>query len=466
MFKDDYKSANEKIVASNELKKRTLEKIHTKREPNTAVFVRYGLVCASFLFVVAMFPVLQKSGGLTSNHPDAQMINDTTGERMPQTGVDESTVYQEDAVLEQYYRTTKELQLAKMALDDLHKEQQQSDSSTAPTTPKPESKPQSQLQAESPPLKPQAQSKPQSEPPAQTETQAPACEYESDSFTDETYLTQSKKIEDKLESMIQEVASLIPPDSIIVNELTSVSVKAPRMKLPTYSEKDGYRTEQWSQKQVNEYLKTSPIPTYIPTDLGDGYLQVENRTQKVVFDKDNTMVNNMFQYDFLQPQVTKEFNPLRRALTVTVTKDKVPTDATAYRFKENPTPSLLKGREIKLGLLKQAYAFDEKNQPIKFYDMYIAEFVHLDVGYRVVASNLTQQEFTDVVASIIVPIQKKETPNNPASNTSSTSNTSSVTGSSSTSSAPVTSSGTVAASSTSPTSSTPESTPQSSSPKK
>ncbi|MFZ2539601.1 MAG: hypothetical protein WAX04_11955 [Oscillospiraceae bacterium] len=368
MFRDDYKSVNDKITASSELKKLTLEKMIVKQEPKSTTYMRYGLVCASFLFVVAIFPVLYGSGGLTSNESNPKMIaNNIIGRTMPQTGVDEATVYQDDGLFDKYHKTTaqiqEELRLKKLELDALIKEQQ-----------------------------------------------APITEEKAEIIIKEKYAADIKKIEAEVKSIIIQAGQLIPADKIDFNELMILPVA--ESKLDILSAEDGYYEEQWTDKQILEYLSVSPIPSYIPPDLESGFTQIDAPTQKVVFNKDGTVAYDSFAYYLCEPQLTKELNPARRTLSITVAKDKLPDDCAVY-MKEDAKISILKGFELKLGSLKQAYKFDESNEPTAYSQKYIAEFIRFGVGYRIVADNLTQQEFTDVVTSIIIPMDFKEKPKTP-----------------------------------------------------
>ncbi|MEG0691462.1 MAG: hypothetical protein RR444_00050 [Oscillospiraceae bacterium] len=361
MFKDDYKLANNKITASSDLKKRTLEKMNVKKETKQHTYMRYGLVCASFLFVVAIFPVLYGSSGLTNDQSNPS-INNISGVTMPQTGVDESVVYQDDGLIREYHKTTKKIE------EELKQKQQKLDALV------------------------KKQQEPISDEKKQTEIK-------------EKYEKEIIKIKAEVDTIISKAAAIVPPNSIVINEITEPLTQ---FKPRNFLEEEGYYEELWTDQQVVEYLGVSPIPTYLPEDLASNYVPSDTPTQKVIFNQDATIAFDTFSYYFCEPQLTREFNPTRRTLSVSVAKDKMPQEDMLYKS-DTTKSSFLNGWTVTLSRIKKPYEFNDKNEITASFDRFVAEFVYNGVGYRVISDNLTQQEFTDVVSSLIVKIELKQT---------------------------------------------------------
>lgn len=364
MFKDDFRKSTELITASTELKRKTLEKINAKKEPVLNRYVRYGLVCASFLFIVSMFPVFYGNDGLSVDK-NSPMPNAT----MPQTGVDNSITHNIDDSLSKYYKSPeeiqKELEQKQSELDALIKEKNE---------------------------------------------QAPAAE--SDVVKEpehidnkiQAYEKEIKEIEQKLDSEIKMQAQALSQNTIILNEIEQPVAST---KIANFAADESLKSEDWTQTQIVEYLAVSPIPSYVPEDLTWGVPQADQAfTQKVYRKKDdNSFAYDTFSYSFMAPQLTRELNPLRRVLKIDVAKQKLPVADCLY-MTESAEISTVIGVEMKLGISKVPYEFDEEKKPTSYYELYVAEFIHNDVGYRLVSSNLTQKEFTDVVTSVIAPPKK------------------------------------------------------------
>ncbi len=286
------------------------------------------------------------------------------GATMPQTGVDESITYQDDRSYDKYHKSTEqiqeELRLKKMELEALLKEKE-----------------------------------------------APITIEKAEVIVKEKYDTEIKKIEAEVKSIIAQASVLIPIESININELTNITTT---MRIKDFSAEEGYYEEQWTSKKVKEYLGTLAAKTYLPSDLTGGFNGGgDSQTQRIVFNKDGTVAYDVFNYYFAEPQSAKEVKPTRRTLSIAVSKEKLPIDCGLY-ISEDSRTSIIKGFELKLGKIKQAYEYNEKNEPTKYFDEYIAEFIYNGVGYRIIANSLTQQEFIDVVASIIEPIPNQIVP--------------------------------------------------------
>lgn len=387
MFRDDYKAANESITASDDLKQRTLEKIAVQKQPGMNTYVRYGLVCASFLFVISVFPFLNSGKGIALNSNSGA----NPPARIPQTGVDESITHDIDnSLLSAYYKkpeeTKKELKAKQDELNALKEEKKQ----MAPSS-------------SVPPVVSEITSSdavavlPQSS--ASSDTATAPEEHIDKKIQD--YEKEIKEIEKKLSSEIKMPAKAITQNKITLNEiaqpLTIVS-------LPDFASDETLQGEDWTQKKISEYLTVSPVPSYVPEDLTWGYPQSDAQTTQKVYTKkaDSSIAFATFAYNFIEPQLTREYNPLRRTLEVKAAKSTLPVVECVYMTEESAV-SMVADVSMKIGICKIPYQFNEKNEPIMTRDVYVAEFIHNEVGYQLVANNLTQKEFTDVLASVIVP---------------------------------------------------------------
>lgn len=374
MFKDDYKFANEKITASSDLKKRTLEKINKSNEFNYKPYMRYGLICASFLFVVTLYPTLTGNQNLTNDKSSTStvIINEYSP---PQTGVEE------------YYISS---------IAQAEKE----------TSSEPEEKVKSPPKKVKPKKVEANEDKQPKEEPTKPKKETPLLEFvpSKKPSDDEEVLGEAVQSEMAVDEDVKSFVATVPNDELHFNELEEYVALE---KLKDFTFEEGYRKESWDNEEIFEYLGLSPISILIPPDLAADLPENTPANQVVIFNKDDKIAYDTFHYTYFEPQLTKEINPSRRVLKVSVSKDKYPCDCELY-MKEDSLTSIVNGNEVKLGVSKQAFEFDENEKPTAYFSRYVGEFMLNDVGYRVIADNLTQKEFTDVVYSIVVPSSDKE----------------------------------------------------------
>ena len=368
MFKDDYKAANEQITASSDLKKRTLEKMTEKKQSKQHSYMRYGLVCASFLFIVSMFPVLYGSNGLTNDNPDLSNDTSSFGVTMPQTGVDESAVYKNDVEIKEFQKT------AKIMEADIKQKQEEIGSLIE-------------------------------------KTKEPVADEKKEIEIKDEYEKEIKKKTEEVKSIVSQAVAMIPVDSISFNKVvTPFTIDETEGKF-FFSSEDGYYEELLTNQQVIEYLGISPTPTFLPKDMELVSPIADNHTtsQKIVFDKDGVVAFDNFDYLFLQPQLTREFDPLRQSLSITCAKDKLPLECGIYKT-DSDIASFINGWTVNIYHKSNAFASNDGSVGMIVSDEFIAEFLYKDAGFRIVAQNLTQEDFISVISSIILKCDTAQPP--------------------------------------------------------
>lgn len=172
---------------------------------------------------------------------------------------------------------------------------------------------------------------------------------------------------------------------------------------PPYIDPAKSYEEQWSVERVIEYLGTDFRPQYVPDDLHEYRDDGVEPFWTVVFNNDGTAVPFFFSFGATYSESFDEaYDPLRRSLHIQAAKGSLPLRCALYTT-ETDTPSNIRGNEVSVGYCKTDYGpyTGEEKTPAGYVDVYIAEFMYNDVGYYIESHNLTQEEFANVLWSII-----------------------------------------------------------------
>ncbi len=158
--------------------------------------------------------------------------------------------------------------------------------------------------------------------------------------------------------------------------------------------------EEWNWEKIVDYMGVDFRPQYIPEDLYDGD---EDGLWKVYFNNDGSMAYATFHLWYLSDY--PEDNPfLNRELRIEVEKGGLPIQCALY-MTDKETSSNINGVEIAVGHRSMSYGpyvgEGEGKTPAGYYDVYIAEFMHNNIGYHITSDNLTQEEFINVLLSIV-----------------------------------------------------------------
>jgi hypothetical protein len=162
--------------------------------------------------------------------------------------------------------------------------------------------------------------------------------------------------------------------------------------------------ETWNWEQVTEYLGVD----FRLNTLPKGFLSAGETSWEVIFNDDGTPFSPGFSFrlDYSE-SFGDEYDPLRRSLTVEANKGAIPFRCYLMGADE-AVPSYINGTEVIIGYWQMQYGPftvtppGEPNTPAGYYDLYYAEFMLDGVGYYVRSENLTQEEFVNVLLSIIM----------------------------------------------------------------
>ncbi len=151
------------------------------------------------------------------------------------------------------------------------------------------------------------------------------------------------------------------------------------------------KEEFYSLSQIIDYLGEDFRPDFIP----DYLTEQEDYPQQIVFDLEGNVVYDNFNYGYYENIDAFAV----RSINIQVSKGKLPQTCTLY-LADNTLPSKINGHEILASYSKQG-VFDGGDEPSSYQDVYYAEFVYSDIGYIVNTTGLTEDEFIQVLDSII-----------------------------------------------------------------
>jgi hypothetical protein len=154
--------------------------------------------------------------------------------------------------------------------------------------------------------------------------------------------------------------------------------------------------ENWTTERIIEYLGRDPRPCHVPEDLAGN----EQNPQKIIFYNDGTVAYDNFHFGY--NQITEaDIRFEARTLSLEVSKERLPK-ADCFYIADNEKVSNINGHEVSVGYCVMTYGpYDENKNPSGYYDVYFADFIHEGTGYRIRASNLSQEEFIDILLSIV-----------------------------------------------------------------
>lgn len=159
----------------------------------------------------------------------------------------------------------------------------------------------------------------------------------------------------------------------------------------------GAHKKEWTIEQVNEYLGRDFRPTELPTGLKDFS---NSGKWQVAVNSDGSMAYDSFTVGYREND-SDEYQPLERKLTIDASKGKIPFQCGIYKT-DLTKKSNINGVELFVGYRKESYGpYDDNHTPTGYYDMYVAEFIYKDIGYYILSDNLTQEEFINILFSII-----------------------------------------------------------------
>jgi hypothetical protein len=184
---------------------------------------------------------------------------------------------------------------------------------------------------------------------------------------------------------------------------------ADRATTPLFNPETMYQVN-WGLEEVIEYLGADFRPQDLPADLHyyrELYSDNDGEPFWTVFcNNDDTIVDFPWSFLLVYSGNTDDWHqdPLRRRLTIEVGKGEVPFQCGLY-FTESDTPSNINGNEVFVGYNKMSYGpyigSGEQRTPAGYYDIYLAEFIYKGVGYFIEGENLTQEEFVNILLSIV-----------------------------------------------------------------
>lgn len=189
-------------------------------------------------------------------------------------------------------------------------------------------------------------------------------------------------------------------NKIIFNDLNLVSSnKASREDGISYEAKINYH-------QALEYYGIGIKQEDLPEGLIDDNI---DRTYLIYYDKNQKIKDDTNAFIFSEPNISDEYNPLRRNLSIVVSKDEISRDC-IYIEDNELKKSLINDVEIILGHTLMSYGpynpkkktADGRNEPAGYYDLFQAEFIYNDIYYHIISENLNKAEFIDVVGKIIL----------------------------------------------------------------
>jgi len=172
---------------------------------------------------------------------------------------------------------------------------------------------------------------------------------------------------------------------------------------PPFIDPETTYSEIWGLEQLIDFLGREFRPRNVPNDL----IEMNDPAWEVIFNNDGTMIpfSNSFTLTYSE-SFDEEYDPLRRVLDIQVAKDSLPFRCALY-MTDTETPSNIGGLEIVVGYLQMGYGpytvtpDGQDNTPAGYYDVYIAEFMCDGIGFFVEGLNLTQEEFVEVLLSIV-----------------------------------------------------------------
>lgn len=151
-------------------------------------------------------------------------------------------------------------------------------------------------------------------------------------------------------------------------------------------------TKEYTLEEYIKYLGKDPRPTYMPKDLK----ALTNYSQLITFYNNGDILYDNFSFNYGESLDA----PSARSLTLTVSKDKLPIDCVLYIDGSEPV-SNINGHEIRVGYQNMPTSFNENNEPTEFQTMYFSEFIYNGMGYRILSTNLSQEEFVNILLSIV-----------------------------------------------------------------
>lgn len=154
-------------------------------------------------------------------------------------------------------------------------------------------------------------------------------------------------------------------------------------------------TKELTLEEAFDYLGKDVRPSYFPEDLMeyDG-----DRGDRIVYNNedDKILMDNMF---FNYSSDFSYTNPPIRFFNIEVSKLGYQQDCIIYFAEEDMKKSIINGIEMSLGYGEGSY-LDELNNEVN-YTYYYAEFYNDGIYYKVNSENLTQEEFIEVLRSLV-----------------------------------------------------------------
>lgn len=168
-----------------------------------------------------------------------------------------------------------------------------------------------------------------------------------------------------------------------------------------------WQWQTWDWNQTCAYLGWDFRPRWVPPDLA---MPQDDPAFQVAVNGQGQVILNAFGLTYAE-NISEEYQPLRRQVTVEVGKGG-PPDQCALYWPDTQVPSWMGDVPVQVGHCGVTYGpYDPvTHAPSGTFDRYVAEFTMNGLGFVVVSDNLTQQEFIQTLISWLDAPQKKATP--------------------------------------------------------
>lgn len=148
--------------------------------------------------------------------------------------------------------------------------------------------------------------------------------------------------------------------------------------LPTFDEEETY-TKSYSKNEYIDYLEKNPLPLDLAKDLVDK----TEEAQSLYYNLDNLLIYDNFKFYYSNNENTKN-------LSIIISKGDAPYYS-PLSDNENLRESTMRKTNITLSYYK------DSNWQVH----YMAEFKYENIGYTIYSQNITQEEFIQILYSII-----------------------------------------------------------------
>ncbi|WP_300384150.1 hypothetical protein [Clostridium sp.] len=167
-----------------------------------------------------------------------------------------------------------------------------------------------------------------------------------------------------------------------------------------------YDPEQTYEEFLNlegifNYLGKDVRPKYYPEDLQEYQDTAEeyrnNQEYMIIKNNDGTVAHDAIQFSYCD-DFTYTKLPVRY-FYMEVSKIGYQADCVIYMEQEKMKPSVINGVEMDIGFRELSYG--PYDNPEGYYNLYYAEFYNDEIYYKVNAENLEEEEFINILRSLV-----------------------------------------------------------------